>query len=228
MAISENITDVQPIVSRYSGESRDIESALSKHQSSDHVNVYSCPNDGVSDKQAWSNERHSDECLSHKFHRGSFSSLQGSSQKENETPAKEKICRLVEAIEMGRQICYRFDDESGQYDVFALRTPDDEERESGDEVEQTHLIKPANSEQHVLILLQGSSQKENEPSCNEKVRRPSRAIEMGRQISYYFNDESGERDIFARRTPGDVETGSSSKVDQRHPSADSEQHVVRS
>lgn len=185
-----------------------------KHQNGDQFSGPLCPQENLPDDQAGNSGRRRSISESLELRCGGFSPLECLSQKEIESPLDAKIHRLSQAIEMGHRLCYRFDGETGICDVFARRTPGDDEKESDEEVEQSLPAAHKNPERHMLTSLQGASQKENKSPSDEKIYQLAKAIEMGRHLYYRLNIESGEYDIFARGISGDDGRGPTGEVDQ--------------
>ena len=201
------------LVSRKCLNNLNIETTPTKHQNGDRFYGSSNPKEAFSDAPPGKNETQSNRSDSLGFGCGSPSPLQDSSQKENESPPKEKTRRLLQAIEKGCQIRYLFNRTRGEYDVYASMIPGDDGRGSDNEVEHTPLVGPPILTQHMLTPRQGSSRKENESPSHEMVSRLSQAIEMGHQIRHSFNRASGKYAVCSSTTPGGDERRSEDEIE---------------
>lgn len=202
------------LVSRMCPNNLHVETTPTNHENGDRFCGSPNLKEAFPDAPPGKNELQSSRSDSLDFRREDFSSLQDSSQKENESPPKENTRRLLRAIEKGRQIRYLFNRASGQYDVYASKTPGDDERGSDNEVEHSLLVGPQISKQHMLTPLQGSSQKENESPSHETTNRLSQAIKMGRQTQHLFDRASGEYIVHASTSLVDDEKRSDDEVEQ--------------
>ena len=144
------------------------------------------------------------------------SPLQGSSQKEKQSPADEKVHRLSLAIERGDDIRYCFNRESGDCEVFVRRTPNNDGREPNREVRQSPAVTPTNSSQHMLPSLRDSSPKEKISPASEKIDRLLEAVRTGNEIRFRLSDDSDRYDVFARTSCEDGRL-SDGEVEQRLP-----------